>query len=452
MNNIRFLLYSMLLMIYILSNFVGYDFLPFIIGVLALIVLTISFSRSSGLYKKSGVVFFLAGLLLFIYNGLSWQSIFLYFDSMLGVLSLFWILPFINSIIRIGRYDKSLSRFMQQGVTNLSTLYNRSFLASHFLGLFLNIATVPLLQNTLKSTMSNVNINTANKFYTQSLLRGYALCITWSPLEIMVIISLDLTGYSYFYLFPVTVPIVLIMIVSDWFLAKRKYRHTLLHIEDQVFQPLILVYKKIFQMMVMLLLLVVLATLLDYQLDKGFLFSMVLIIIPISMIWALFIKKLKRYLIFTIPQFKKRTIGLSNFFFMFLSAGFFVEMLSLSSFISLLEAIFSMVSDNLLLLYLLIGAYFLITSFIGFHPLVSITLLAEILMPIMPEISSISLTVVLVTSSLSTAMYGPYNLSVSLLSNQLNINPLKLSSWNLLFSIYYMVVSILLAYFLTFFL
>jgi len=87
MNNIRFLLYSMLLMIYILGNFVDYDFLPFVIGVLALIVLTISFFRSSGLYKKSGIVFFIAGFLLFIYNGLSWQSIFLYFDSMLGVLS-----------------------------------------------------------------------------------------------------------------------------------------------------------------------------------------------------------------------------------------------------------------------------------------------------------------------------------------------------------------------------
>jgi hypothetical protein len=443
-------LYSSVMLLYIFNNFAALPTLTYVIGFLAFISLITAFFRAGGLYRKSGIFFFTAGIILFFYNGTPIEDFFLQFDTMLGILSLFFVLPFMNTIIRTGHYDSNLRKLLQHGVGDLNSLYKRSFLISHFLGLFLNIATVPLVHNTLRQSLASLKTNLAQKFYSQSILRGYALCLAWSPIEIMVIISLDLTGYTYIYLFPFIVSIVLLMFFSDWFSSKRKYQGIALEMESEAAYSTRKVSVKISQMMGMLTLLVLTATLLEYLFNKGFLFSIVLSIIPISIFWAASIRRIRRYFTIAIPVFKARTLGLSNFFFMFLSAGFFVETLSASEFMYYMEFVFINNTDHILVLYVLIGVYFLVTSFVGFHPLVSIALLGEVLTPVMADITSISLTLVLITSSLATAIYGPYNLSVSLLSNQLGLVPYRISAWNLPFSLYYMTVSILIAYALTF--
>jgi len=451
LKNLIIFLYSSVILLYIVNRFASVPALTYIIGILAFTALVTAFFRSSGLYRKSGIFFFTGGLLLFFYNGTPIETFFLHFDTMLGILSLFFVLPFMNTIIRTGHYDSHLRKLLQHGAGDLNKLYKRSFLISHFLGLFLNIATIPLVHNTLRQSLSSIKTKLAQKFYSQSILRGYALCLAWSPIEIMVIISLDMTGFTYVYLFPFIVSIVLFMFLSDWLFARKKYQGMALPIESEAAYSTRKVVSKITQMMGMLAFLVLTATLLEYLFNKGFLFSIVLSIIPVSVLWAASIKRLRRYFTIALPVFKARTLGLSNFFFLFLSAGFFVETLSASDFMNYLEFVFVNSTDYILVLYFLIGLYFFVSAFAGFHPLVSIALLGEVLAPVMNEIGSISLTLVLITSSLATAIYSPFNLSVSLLSNQLGITPYKISGWNLPFSLYYVTVSIFIAYALTYF-
>ncbi|MBZ5752706.1 hypothetical protein [Metabacillus rhizolycopersici] len=443
-------IYTALIILYLISNFISDPFLSYIIGIIALFALFISLFHAKGLYLISGICFSSIGIYLFFTSDSPWYTFFLHFESMLGVLSLFLVLPFINSIIRVGRYDINLSLLLQHGVTRLSKLYRRSFLVCHFLGLFLNIATLPLLKSSLDRTLSQLSKQAADKFLTQNLLRAYALCLTWSPMEVMVSQSIDITGKEYYHIFPIMISIAIIIIISDWALSYFKHDKIPLVIEHKTEISLKKVYKKVLEMAFMLLIFILLVSLLQRVLDKGFLFSVVLLIVPISIVWALYIGKIKRYFSVTIPHWKERTRGLSNYFFMFLSAGLFVELLSLSGHLSFLQTAFSSVSDRSLLLYLSIGGYFLFTSLIGFHPLVSITLLTELLDPILPEISTISLTIVLIACSLSTVMYSPFNLSVSLLSDQLKINSYRMGIWNIPFAIFYMLVSIFIAYLLGF--
>lgn len=439
-------IYTALIILYIVSKFILAPILAFSVGIAAMIALVISFFRARGLYLISGICFFTSGVFLFIYNGLPWYTFLLHFESMLGVLSLFLVLPFINSLIRVGRYDKNLSMLLQQGVTDLNKLYRRSSLVCHFLGLFLNIATLPLLTNSLNQALNQFPKKISEKFYAQNLLRAYALCLTWSPMEVMVSTSIDITKSSYFHVFPIMLSLAIITIISDWILSAFKYKNTPLVIEEKTGGSFKEIYKKIREMLVLLIIFILLVSLLQHILNKGFLFSVVLVLMPISIVWAFFIGKIDRYFLITIPHWKERTEGLSNYFFMFLSAGLFVEMLSLSGHLAFLQSAFGSVTEKPLLLYLMIGAYFLFTSLTGFHPLVSITLLAELLHPILLEISSISLTIVLISCSLSTVMYSPYNLSVSILADQLKINSYKMGMWNLSFAAFYMVVSILIAY------
>ncbi|MEH7245465.1 hypothetical protein V7114_01610 [Neobacillus niacini] len=266
----------------------------------------------------------------------------------------------------------------------------------------------------------------------------------------MVITSLDITNIDYYKIFPIIFSIAVIAILIDWALSHFKYSKIPIIIETKTEVNIKKVYRKIAEMLVMLFILVLLATFIQQTFNKGFLFSVVILLIPISFTWAFFLGKSKRYISITIPHWKVRTLGLSNYFFMFLSAGLFVEMVSVSQTLSFLQSAFSFLADQPLLFYLMIAFYFLITAFIGFHPLVSLTLIIELLSPILPVVSSISLAIVLISCSLSTVLFSPYNLSVSILADELKVNPYKMGMWNILFAISYMLLSISLAYLLTF--
>lgn len=441
----RIFLYSALIILYMLSPFIPHLFLSYTIGVIAVVALIVSGIHAKGLHCMTGFVFLTLGIFLFLWNDLPWYTFFLHFQSMLGLLSLFLVLPFINSLIRIGRYDKNLSQLLQDRVTRLTSLYKRSFLVCHFLGVFLNMAALPLLIHSIKPSLRSLSKDEESHFFTKNLLRAYALCLTWSPMEVIVSRSIDITNAQYYMILPIVLGIALIAIVVDWTLSSYRYKDISLSMVVTHEINIKKVSKKVAQMLGMLLLFVVLVTITQQTLDEGFLFSVVLLLVPFSIFWAVCIKKTKSFMSATMPYWKERVNGLANYFFMFLSAGLFIELLSISSWLSFLEPLFFYAAEKPIILYLFIGAYFLFTSFIGFHPLISQTFLAELLVPIFPHVAALPLAVVLVTCGLSTIMYSPFNLSVSLMSNELKINPFRMAAWNVGYGVAYMILSILVA-------
>lgn len=449
----RILIYPTLIISYLISRFVDSAAVSYLVGILSLLAIVISFKYAKGLYLYSGLFFGLAGMVLFFIQKKPFGSILFQFDSMLGIMSLFVVLPFLNSIIRAGRYDMSLSLFLRRGAAHLDTLYKRSFFISHTLGLFLNIATIPLLKSALDKTLTSLSAELKNKFLSQSLLRGYAFCLMWSPLEILVLTSLDITGASYLFVLMPSAILILLFMGIDGAISRHKYGDISLYnapLQNNRDAAGLnrRLKRKLFEMLFMLLILVILTTFFQRIFNQGFLVSVVFMIMPVSFIWALFIKKPKRYIVTAVPHWKERTKGLGNYFFMFLCAGLFVRMLDSSGALRFLENLFQIHADKTLAVFSCIGLFFLITSLIGFHPLVSISMLSEMIPPVINVNSPIPLTVVLIFCSLSTVMYSPFNLSASILSDLLRVNPYKICKWNVLFAIGIMAVSILFAFFL----
>jgi hypothetical protein len=416
------------------------------VGVFSNIAVFVSLFYARGLYLYSGIIFYAVGLTLFLTNDLAWHSFFLQFDSMLGILALFLLLPFLNSLILIGRYDYHLSTLLQYKVHSVGDLYKRGSLVSHILGLFLNIATIPLLLKSLHTSLKEFPTSFTNAFYAKSLLRAYALCLMWSPMEIMVIQTLDITGKDYVIVFPFLISLAIAILFMDMYLSKRKYQGLSLRSDGIQVSRLPVIFSKIKELLFLLVILVLAVTLLNHLIQQGYLFSLVLLIIPLSLLWALRIGKLKRYVIHSVPHWQMKTRGLANYFFMFLCAGFFVNMVAHTKLLDLLQGLAIDYSGQTILLFGCIGIYFIVTSYLGFHPLVSIVLLAEVLSPVMADITSIALVVVLVTCSLSTVMYSPFNVSISILASEIKVNLYRVGFWNLPFAIVFMLISITFAY------
>lgn len=441
-------IYTTLIILYLIAQFTIGTMLNFAIGIVALIALINSFFYAKGSYRISGIIFLISAIVLFLFNKLPWYEFLLHFKPMLGLLSLFLVLPFVSTLLRVGHYDKNLSTLLHDKTSDLNGLYKRSFIVCFILGLFLNVATLPLLMTALNGKLKHFSDDIKNKFFSQNLLRAFFLCITWSPMEVMVSMSLDLTKVKYYSILPVLVLMVIAAIGIDWKLSSFKFKKLNLSTYPSKEIEYSKIFKKTIQLAVMLIILIVSISSIQHFLNKGFLLSVVLVLIPFSIAWTMLIGKAKRYWTIVIPHWKERTKGLANYFFMFLSAGFFIEMVSVSGLLNILQPMFTNASESPLGLYLIIAGYFLLTSLIGFHPIISFTFLAGLLQPILPNVNPIPLTIVLISSSLVPTMFSPYNVTVSILADQLKVNPYRIGLWNFPFVIFYLAFCILAAYFL----
>src|SRR5690625_3468976 len=148
----RVYVYSSLIVCYLLSTFIQHDILPYLVGILANINILMSSFYTIGLYLYSGLIFYMTGVILYFTT--ENITFLLQFDSMIGILALFIVLPVLNSLIIVGRYDKHLSTLLRYKVNDVGDLFKRSYIISHILGLFLNIATVPILIQSLRSSLS----------------------------------------------------------------------------------------------------------------------------------------------------------------------------------------------------------------------------------------------------------------------------------------------------------
>ncbi|BBP86963.1 hypothetical protein BsIDN1_05810 [Bacillus safensis] len=113
-------------------------------------------------------------------------------------------------------------------------------------------------------------------------------------------------------------------------------------------------------------------SLVDAWIGKGYLFAVVLTIIPFALLFSSIIKKRKQYIAVSVPHWKERTRQLSNYMCLFFFAGFFVDMLLATNSMQPIQAFIVSISDHAIWVYCVIGLYFLITALCGFHPLVSL--------------------------------------------------------------------------------
>ncbi|THF78610.1 hypothetical protein E6W99_15715 [Metabacillus sediminilitoris] len=106
-------------------------------------------------------------------------------------------------------------------------------------------------------------------------------------MEAMISASIDITNKHYYQVFPILFSIASITVISDWILSYFKYKNVPITIENKSEISIKKVSKKIIEMVFILIIFIICVSFLQNVLNKGFLFSFVLVIIPISIICAI---------------------------------------------------------------------------------------------------------------------------------------------------------------------
>ncbi|MEW9672284.1 hypothetical protein [Ammoniphilus sp. 3BR4] len=145
------------------------------------------------MYQLVAFFFVVIGITLLLMTGGSLFEVPRYMGSTLNLLALFYVLPFINSVIVAGGYDQSISKLLKTKLDNLSQLYHRGLTVSLLLTSFLMISMIPMVHAVLEKNLKHQAKRLKNVIMSKVVLRGYGLSLVWSPMEVLVAMGVDIT-------------------------------------------------------------------------------------------------------------------------------------------------------------------------------------------------------------------------------------------------------------------
>ncbi|WP_100407671.1 hypothetical protein [Bacillus solitudinis] len=446
-----YIFYSFVFLLHTINVFMENEIINYIVGIFAILMLFVSFPLASRLFKILGGSFLFIGGYLFFTTGQSFHIIPSILTSNLSLLTLLAMLPWMNSIVRSGRFDRNLNLLMKVNVADLGKLYPRSSLTTHILAAFLNLSAATISQDVLKNTLSSFSKEIRNSFITTASLRGYSLALLWSPLEIMVAVSLFATGVDYVTILPWLVFIAVVAYLLDSVFGRLYYKKYTFEDVGVDQQPKINkkeITKKMIQFVFALILFLTLVVLIGNLIHLNFILTVTIIIFPFAFIWSLLMKRRRSFWTIGWNNWKTKTNTMQNFIVLFIGLSLFSTSLGDTSFLAVIQKPLSFVSDYPMLVLFLIQAIFVLLSMFGVHPIATVGILTGIITPLLEVMNPVSITLVLITGSVATFTVGTYGLLVTLTAMGTEQSPYRITIQNMPFAIGLWIVGTLVAYLL----
>src|SRR5699024_10699051 len=119
-------------------------FLSYLLGILSIVMLGISFLNASKLFQILGSSFFVIGCGLFFSTDLSLAEVIPFLGGNLSLLTLLAILPWMNSAVSAGRFDRLMQHLLKGNVRDLGMFYQRSTTVMMSLTAFLNVSSATI--------------------------------------------------------------------------------------------------------------------------------------------------------------------------------------------------------------------------------------------------------------------------------------------------------------------
>lgn len=436
------ILFLIVLLLYFLSILVPPLGLDGWISVLCLIIVFSTFLKTARFVQVLGSLFLTAGAFLLWNAGVHWTQYILSFGPMLDLLMMFTLIPILGIPITLGRYSVDIQGILHKKIKTSRHLYMLTSGISYFFSIFMNLATLPMTYYSIKPALEGFPVEHSERFMSRAITRGFAMPLIWAPVTPIVGIVIGVTGVSWVSILPYVVPLSVFGLIIDWYLGsriskKRKQQATYTMdemaatSEQEPSNP-----KRIFQILLAIIIFIVFVSVGESLLPYSFLTLVSLLVIPFSFAWSMILKKGKEFGGAFQKHFQSFSNNMKDQFFLFLSAGFFISAIKISHSnelvnVWIVDLIGAIGANFFLILLPLIPLAF---AFLGFHPAVTLALMAETLNPDITHISAHILTVAMLSGAASAFLIGPYNATIGLMSSIVKQSSYKVSNWNMPFT------------------
>lgn len=437
-------IYAVLFILFLLYFFSGVEVFASLANYMAVGVLLISWIFSSRLFKMIGGLFVAAGTLFTLTAGGSVGEIISNTASNLPLLLFFSVLPWIGVVVKVGGLDDSITEMIQDRANRVEKIYGRSVVTSYFLAVFLNLSAIYIIQNILRDLFKNETVGFMNEFIIKATLRAFALAVIWSPLEVIVGLTVDSTGVSYFTLLPWLLVTSIIVGVTEVFLTRREFNGVTIdapfdEINSQALRS------SIIKMVILLISFLSIVMFFNMNSDLEFVMTVALIIIPFSFTTAFLMKRFPIFIRTGWKTWKNHNNHLQNFSVLFLSLGIFSGGFNSSAAPEMMQQVFSYVDSFLILILLLIMGVIYGLAMIGVHPVATLAILAEVLVPILTPENALSISIAMIVCGMSISAAAPYGINATMTAQAMGINPYKITKMNIGFSLRMGLTGILIA-------
>lgn len=433
----HYLLFSFVICLYLINLVIDTVFLNYLLAGFVIILYILSFSFASVLFKILSSVFIIFGGSLIIFNPIEWTEAVLYVNENLSLLALLFMLPWMNSVVRASRYDRKINQLLSFNAANLGQLYQRASITSYILVAFINLSALSLSQSVLRENMRNYEKNLQQHFIARTTLRAFAVALCWSPMEILVAISVDATGVNYFTMLPWLMLVSFLTLTLDGFLGRYRYRHTPYQPPAQAKRETRSIVKPILALTAALSLFLMAIVVIGNTLGLDFILTVTLVIFPFAFLWSMVIRRKRSFLAVGIAVWKERNNHMQNFILLFVSLALFSTALNQTPLLDEIQAPFLAMEQTPWVVLLMIQLTYLAMSMVGIHPIATIAVLIEAIAPLLETINPLSFSIVLVSGALATATVGTYGITVNMTAMNTGLNPYRVTWINMPFALLY---------------
>ncbi|WP_156291814.1 hypothetical protein [Oceanobacillus salinisoli] len=443
-----YIFYSFVFILHIMNVFIDYRTLNYLIGILSIIMLVVSFMGASKLFRVLGTAFICIGAIVFITTEQFVAAIPSMMTTNMSLLTLLAMLPWMNSVVRSGRFDRSLNNLLNVNASNLGTLYPRSSITTLTLAAFLNLSAATISQDVLKRNLSSLNKKVRDSFIGTATLRGYTLALLWSPLEILLAVSIFTTGVDYVSLLPWLLFIAALTFSLDSLWGRLHYRKYPYENPNPVNVDMGEVMRKLLHLILALIVFLTLVITLGSLFQLDFIFTVTILIFPFALVWSFIMKRIRSFWVIGWRNWKHSTNNMQNFVVLFISLAFFANSIDGTPFLDFIQQPVLIFSSYPLIVFIIIQLIFIFLSMFGVHPIATIGILSGIIATLLETMNPISLAIVLTTSAVATLTVGSYGLVVQLTSMNTGQSPYRITLYNMPYALAFGGIGSIIAYFI----
>src|SRR5699024_5448340 len=389
-----YIIYGLLFLIYIINILFDSSVIHLVISWSAVVTLVMSSFRATNLFRLMGLIFSCAGVYMSLTSGVRWYEIPEQITSTFPMLIFLSVLPWMASAFSIGEYDQNLSKIINSKNNQLPELYGKSLTTTYSLVVFINISAIYIGQQILMKKLSGVKESIRNDFIIKTTLRTFSLAAIWSPMEIIVGITIDATNISFLEYLPWLLLCSFLMAVIDVKFNKDKLPAVEVSDQSNINKSrLVKALAKLFFILFIFFAIIITA---NNIFETTFILTVSLIILPFTFIWSICMRRTIIFLKYGWKSWKNYNNNLQNFVVLFLSLALFSEGFNKTPMPEILQYVLGQISDYYLLIFIFITLIYFLMGLIGVHPIATIAILIEILNPLFDIINPLSIGLVLI--------------------------------------------------------
>jgi len=429
----RSAVYASVPALFIANLFLNFAWIDIAITCAATASLIVSFPRAKRSYRLLGLLLLAGGTALAaLGGGFAPAALARPFHPLAGALGLFLALPFIQGVIRLGQFDKSLNRLLRWRIAGMHSVYWRTSLSIYLLSFFLSIAAIPAGMQSLAKESPRLQEPARRQFLCRSMVRSFSLAIMWSPIEMIVIVGSSAAGSGYLSVFPALLALSAAFMAADWLLQKRTYAKSERPAPTGAAAPPRRDLNRTAQLLGAAIALFVCISGAEALLGKGMLVSIIAALVVFSLLWSVSLKIAPVYMLHLKKYWPAGVRNMTDMNVLFLSAGYFLTMAQSAGLSELIERGFADLSGggHIAMLCLAVSASLCLLTFSGVHALVAVALLGSVARPLFAG-SEDSLALLLIGTQIALLMINPLNVLSALMMNALGLSPGQLFRWNI---------------------